>query len=273
MKNQMLMCVLAMSLVAGLGCPNKKTAPDEDPKAEQPTTASQEPADEEPTGAATETPDEGASRAVKGDLEALDPAKLTETAPDKFQAQFETTAGDFVVEVNRDWAPNGADRFYNLVKAGYYQNIAAFRVVDGFMAQFGIHGDPAVNEVWREAKIKDDPRKPEVSNKRGYVTYAMAGPDTRTVQLFISYRDNSMLDNQGFTPFGQVQGEGMAVVDKFYKGYGEGAPRGKGPNQMLVQTKGNEYLQEQFPELSYIENVTIISENGKPVAAPKKAAE
>jgi peptidyl-prolyl cis-trans isomerase A (cyclophilin A) len=184
-----------------------------------------------------------------------DPIKLTEKAPATFKVKFETTKGDFVVEVTREWAPNGADRFYNLVKNGWYDDVRFFRVIEGFMAQFGISGDPALNTVWREAKIADDPVKQ--SNKRGYVTYAMAGPNTRTTQLFINFADrNSMLDNQGFSPFGRVI-EGMDVVDKLYNGYGEGAPRGKGPDQMRLQTEGNAYLVKDFPNLDYVKTARI----------------
>ena len=154
------------------------------------------------------------------------PAALTEQAPATFKADFDTSKGKFVVEVHRDWAPNGADRFYNLVKNGFYDDLRFFRVLDGFMAQFGIHGDPAIQSVWTSARIKDDPVKQ--SNKRGYLVFATAGPNTRTTQLFINFGDNSgSLDKQGFAPFGQVT-SGMDVVDKLYNGYGEGALEGEG---------------------------------------------
>lgn len=186
----------------------------------------------------------------------LDPksAKLNEKAPDTFKAKFETNEGSFVVEVTRAWAPNGADRFYNLVNNGYYDGVRFFRVIGGFMAQFGIHGDPKVSAAWRDARIKDDPVKE--SNKRGMVTFAMAGPNTRTTQLFINFADNVGLDSQGFPPFGKVI-EGMDVVDKLYNGYGEGAPRGKGPEQGRVQMEGNAYLTKSFPEMDYIVKATI----------------
>ena len=138
------------------------------------------------------------------------PAALKEQAPPVYKVEFDTSKGSFVVEVHRDWAPNGADRFYNLVKNGFYDNTRFFRVLEGFMAQFGVNGDPKVSAVWREARIKDDPVK--VSNKRTFVTFATAGPNTRTTQVFISYGDNSNLDSQGFSPFGQVV-SGMKVVD------------------------------------------------------------
>src|SRR5207244_6499652 len=128
----------------------------------------------------------------------------------------ETSAGDFVIAVRRDWAPHGADRFYNLVKSGYYDGVRFFRVIPGFMAQFGIHGDPQVSATWRERSIPDDPVRQ--SNARGMVTFATAGPNTRTTQVFINYRDNAGLDGQGFAPFGQVV-EGMEVVDRLFAGY------------------------------------------------------
>src|SRR5580765_3660439 len=132
----------------------------------------------------------------------LTPAALTAKAPETYKVKFDTTKGTFVVEVHRDWAPNGADRFYNLVKNGFYDDVRFFRVISGFMVQFGIHGDPKVSAPWREAQIKDDPVRQ--SNKRGYVTYAMAGPNTRTSQVFINFGDNAMLDSKGFSPFGRI---------------------------------------------------------------------
>jgi peptidyl-prolyl cis-trans isomerase A (cyclophilin A) len=182
------------------------------------------------------------------------PAALNEQAPATYKAKFETTKGDFVIEVTRAWAPLGADRFYNLVKNGFYDDVRFFRVLSGFMAQFGINGNPAVMSAWRNAPIKDDPVKQ--SNKRGYVTFATAGPNTRTTQVFINFGDNSGLDGQGFTPFGRVI-SGMDVVDKLYAGYGEGAPRGNGPDQGQIQSQGNRYLERDFPKLDYIKKATI----------------
>ncbi len=182
------------------------------------------------------------------------PAQLTEKAPDTYKANFDTSKGAFVVEVHREWAPNGADRFYNLVKNGFYDDIRFFRVLDNFMAQFGINGDPAIQSAWRAASLKDDPVKQ--SNKRGFITFATAGPNTRTTQVFINYKDNSSLDSQGFTPFGQVT-SGMDVVDKLYKDYGEGAPRGRGPEQGRLQQEGNAYLTKDFPKLDYVKTATI----------------
>jgi len=182
------------------------------------------------------------------------PAALKEQAPSVYRVDFDTTKGPFVIEVHRDWAPNGADRFYNLVKNGFYDNTRFFRVIEGFMAQFGVNGDPKVSAVWKEARIKDDPVR--VSNKRTFVTFATAGPNTRTTQIFISYGDNSNLDSQGFAPFGQVV-SGMKVVDSLYNGYGEGAPHGRGPDQGRVQSEGNAYLASAFPRLDYTKKATI----------------
>ncbi len=184
-----------------------------------------------------------------------DPTKLTEKAPEIFKAQFDTTKGKFTVEVTRSLAPIGADRFYNLVRSGYFKDLGFFRVIPGFMVQFGIHGDPKVSAAWREAKIADDPVKG--SNKRGAITFATAGPNTRTTQLFINFGDNSRLDGMGFSSFGKVT-EGMDVVDKINGEYGEGAPGGRGPNQGRVQGEGNAYLKKDFPNLDYIKSATIV---------------
>lgn len=184
------------------------------------------------------------------------PAALNEQAPERFSARFDTSKGTFVIDVHRDWAPVGADRFYNLVKNGFYDDVRFFRVIDGFMAQFGIHGTPTVQAAWRNANIKDDPVTQ--SNKRGFVTFATAGPNTRTTQLFINFRDNTPLDKQGFAPFGEVA-SGMDVVDKLNKEYGEGAPRGKGPDQGRLQAEGNAYLNKEFAKLDYIKSATIVA--------------
>lgn len=183
------------------------------------------------------------------------PAALTETAPATYKVKFDTSVGAFVVEVQREWAPIGADRFYNLVKAGFFNDCRFFRVIQGFMVQFGIHGDPEVMAAWRGARIGIDPVKQ--SNKRGYITYAMGGtPDTRTTQVFINFADNASLDGMGFAPFGRVV-SGMDIVDKIHSGYGEGAPRGQGPEQGRIQMEGNAYLTKSFPKLDYIKTATI----------------
>ena len=177
------------------------------------------------------------------------------TAPETYKVKMTTTKGDIVIEVNRVWSPNGADRFYNLVKNGFYDDVRFFRVLSGFMAQFGIHGDPEIQKFWREASIPDD--KVTKSNTRGMITYAKTGaPNSRSTQLFINYGDNSNLDSQGFSPFGLVV-SGMDVVDRLYADYGEGAPRGRGPDQMQLQTQGNAYLAKSFPKLDYIKTARI----------------
>lgn len=257
--------LLAISLLA--------TACEKDPKTDETATAettTTESADstetteeatpettENDTAADGETSEEGAAAAAtEAPAELLDPSKATETAPDKYDVKFETTAGEFIINVDRSLAPKGADRFYNLVKLGYYDDVAFFRVIDGFMAQFGIHGSPQVNKVWREARIQDDPVKE--SNTRGMVSFATAGPNTRTVQLFINFKDNKNLDGMGFAPIGSVDDQGMEVVDSLYKGYGEGAPRGRGPSQGRMQAEGNSYLKADFPELDYIKKASIV---------------
>lgn len=235
---------LAVALVAAMaGCESKKPEPSpsapEQPTAPEKTTA-------QPAPSATEAP-------IQESL--LQPEKLNEKAPDTFKAKFTTTKGDFVIQVHRDWAPNGADRFYNLVKNGYFQDVAFFRAIEGFMVQFGIHGSPKVNAAWRQARIPDDPVKQ--SNKPGYVTFATSGKDSRTVQLFINYADNARLDQMDFAPVGQVV-EGMDVVNSLYKGYGEGAPGGRGPHQGRLQMEGNDYLRKEFPKLDYIKTASIV---------------
>ena len=182
------------------------------------------------------------------------PSALKEQAPATYKANPDTSKGPVVIEVRREWAPNGADRFYNLVKNGFYDDARFFRVISGFMVQFGINADPKISAQWRVANIPDDPVKQ--SNKRGYITFATAGPNTRTTQVFINFGDNAALDRQGFAPFGQVT-TGMNVVDMLYSGYGEGAPNGRGPNQGRVQNEGNAYLTKDFPSLDFVKKATI----------------
>jgi len=179
-----------------------------------------------------------------------------ERAPDTFAVRLETTKGDIVIDVHRAWAPNGADRFYTLVNSGYYTDVAFFRVLEGFMAQAGIHGEPRVNVKWRERRIPDDPVRQ--SNTRGRVSFAMAGPNSRTTQFFINYGDSSKLDAMGFAPFGQVRE--MAAADALHAGYGEGAPEGRGPSQQRFQQQGNEYLKREFPGLDYILRAEILEQ-------------
>jgi peptidyl-prolyl cis-trans isomerase A (cyclophilin A) len=191
-----------------------------------------------------------AQPAVHHAVAELDPALATAKAPDVFRARFATSKGDFVIEVHRSWAPNGADRFFNLVKMGFFDDTRFFRVIERFMVQYGIPGDPQVSAKWRDAHIPDDPVTQ--SNARGYVTFAQTGaPNSRTTQVFVDYGDNTRLDASGFAPFGKVV-QGMDVVDSLYKGYGEGAPEGGGPSQGRIQTEGNAYLDQEFPKLDRI---------------------
>jgi peptidyl-prolyl cis-trans isomerase A (cyclophilin A) len=182
------------------------------------------------------------------------PAGLREQAPATYKARFDTTKGAFVVEVTRAWAPKGADRFYNLVKNGFYDDARFFRVISGFMVQFGIHGNPGIMARWRTAQISDN--QVTQSNTRGMITFATAGPNTRTSQVFINFGDNSQLDKMGFAPFGRVV-SGMNVVDAINAEYGEGAPRGRGPDQSRIQNEGNAYLSKDFPRMDYIKKATI----------------
>ncbi|HZT78342.1 MAG TPA: peptidylprolyl isomerase [Vicinamibacterales bacterium] len=183
-----------------------------------------------------------------------DPASLNEKAPATYKVKFDTSKGPFVITVHRDWAPRGADRFYNLVKNGFYDDVRFFRVLDGFMAQVGMNGNPEIQGAWDKARLQDDPVKE--SNKRGFVTFATAGPNSRTTQFFINFGNNASLDRQGFAPFGEVT-SGMDTVDKLYSGYGEGAPRGRGPDQGRIRMEGNTYLKKDFPKLDYVKTATI----------------
>lgn len=180
----------------------------------------------------------------------LSPEKATETAPEVFKVKIVTTKGDMIVEAHRSWSPLGADRFYNLVKIGYYDDTAFFRIVNGFMAQIGIHGDPAVNEKWKNARIMDDPKGVQ-SNKPGYVTFATCGPNCRSNQIFFNFGDNAGLDPQGFTPFGKVV-DGTPVLGALNLEYGEA------PDQQLIQTQGNAYLKANFPRLDYIKTARLV---------------
>ena len=175
-----------------------------------------------------------------------------------YRALFSTSKGDFTVQVTREWAPKGAERFYELVQSGFFDGVRFFRVLRNprpFMAQFGISGDAAVSAKWKDANIPDDPVKE--SNTRGRITFATAGPNTRTTQMFINYADNSRLDPQGFSPIGEVIA-GMEVVDQLYADYGEGAPDGRGPDQERIEKEGNAYLEKDFPNLDYVKTARII---------------
>ena len=192
-----------------------------------------------------------AATTPKTDPALLHPATLTAKSPDVYEVTFKTTAGDFVVQVTRSWAPLGADRFYNLVKHGFFTDAAFFRVVPGFIVQFGLSANPSVNKVWDKASIKDDPVTQ--SNHTAYVTFATAGPNTRTTQFFINLGENgSSLDGQGFAAFGKVT-TGMDVVQKIYAGYGES------PDQALITSQGKSYLDKNFPKLDRILSATVTS--------------
>jgi peptidyl-prolyl cis-trans isomerase A (cyclophilin A) len=184
---------------------------------------------------------------------------IKETAPEKtpdvFRVKFETNQGPFVIEARKDWAPRGTDRFFELVKAGFYDEARFFRVLPKFVIQFGINKDPKVSELWSQLHIVDDPSKQ--SNTRGTVTFAKKGPNTRTTQIFINMADNLSLDGSGFPPFGKVV-EGMDVVDKLYPGYGEMSPNGNGPDPLKIQVMGNEYLIRNFPRLDFIKTARVV---------------
>jgi peptidyl-prolyl cis-trans isomerase A (cyclophilin A) len=179
----------------------------------------------------------------------LDPSTLKAIAPPVYKVKFSTTQGDILIQVTRAWAPLGADRFYNLVRAKFYDGCAFFRVKAGFMAQFGISPDPKVTAAWNGTNLRDDPVKE--SNKRGFLTFATAGPNTRTTQLFISTGDNSFLDPQGFAPFGEVI-EGMDVVDKFYDGYG------LSPDSGSIQQLGRPWVVKNMPKVDSIKTAVIV---------------
>ncbi|QDT93196.1 peptidylprolyl isomerase [Gimesia algae] len=182
---------------------------------------------------------------------------LQAQAPETYRVKMQTTRGTFHIDVTRSWCPNGADQFYKLVQAGFYNDCAFFRVIDGFMAQFGINGDPEVQKKWRDRTIQDDPVvKP---NLKGYVSFAKTGaPDSRTTQIFINYNDNRRLDGYGFAPFGFVSEADMKIVEALYSGYGEGSPAGRGPTQARIQYEGNHYLKREFPRLDFITTASIV---------------
>jgi peptidyl-prolyl cis-trans isomerase A (cyclophilin A) len=249
MRNWMTGLFLALAVIGCSGETEVVKVDDAKPAVIKPTP---QPVVDEDTPPAPEALPEGHNPAL------LNPSLTNETAPETYQVKFETTNGSFTVQIIRAWAPLGADRFYNLVKIGYYDGLCFFRAIDNFMVQYGIHADPRVSALWREAKIDDDPVTQK--NTKGRITFATAGPNTRTTQVFINYNDrNVMLDGQGFAPFGEVM-EGMDVVDSLYKGYGEGAPRGRGPDQGLMQKMGNVYLNKQFPKLDHILSARVVSE-------------
>lgn len=176
--------------------------------------------------------------------------------PAQFKVRFDTSKGAFDMDCTREWAPIGADRLYELVEKGFYDDSRFFRVIKGFMVQFGLNKDAQQNQLWAQMQILDDPSKQP--NKRGYVSFAKRGPNTRTTQVFINLVDNPMLDGQGFAPVCKVSEEGMQVVDKLYSQYGESIPRGNGPEQGKIMAMGNEYLTRNFPQLDYIKTAKVV---------------
>jgi len=243
------------------GCKNQEQQaekPAEPQKSEAPAQAAPAEPSSSPSQPAAEAPKTSGKADAKtgsagGDAKLLlAPKKLTEKAPDAYHVKFDTTRGAFTVTVTRAWAPLGADRFYNLVKHHFYDNAAFFRVVPGFVVQFGIGPTPAVSAAWKHTEIKDDPVTQ--SNKRGSLTFATAGPNTRTTQVFINLKDNGRLDGMGFAPFGVVDGNGMNVVEMMYEGYGDNA----GPDQDQLEKQGDPYLKKGWPKLDYIKSATIV---------------
>lgn len=234
--------------------PVAETKPAEQPKAAAPAEAKPEtPATPQPEAAAAEpapAPRAGFDRAL------LRPSGLAEKAPDTYQVKFVTTRGDFTVTVTRAWSPLGADRFYNLVKHHFYDNASFFRVVPGFVVQFGISAYPPVAAAWANANIKDEPVVG--TNKRGYLTYAKTSmPNTRSTQVFINLKDNAGLDPQGFSPFGVVDGKGMNVVEMLYDQYGD-----NGPDQDQLTKLGKPYLDKNFPKLDSIKTASLVGAGG-----------
>ena len=245
------------------GCKAKEQSaealPPEKPKAEAPAEAKPEspsPAPGQPevkASALAEAPRQGYDRAL------LRAALLKDKAPDTFQVKVATTRGDFMVTVNRAWAPIGADRFYNLVKHRFYDNASFFRVVPGFVVQFGVSAYPPVSAAWEKANIPDEPVTQ--TNKRGYLTYAKTSmPNTRSTQIFINLKDNAGLDGQGFSPFGYVDAQGMKVVDMLYDQYGDSA----GPEQDQISKQGKPYLDKGWPKLDSIKTATLVGPAPKP---------
>lgn len=231
------------------------------PATKAPATAAAKPAAPATKAPAAAKPKPAATPAFRGSL--TNPASLKETAPETFKVKVTTAKGDFILQVNRSWSPLGADRFYNLIRAGFFTDAYFFRIVKGFVTQFGIHSNPAISKAWRAANIPDDPVRE--SNKRGTLSFATAGPNTRTTQIFINLVDNARLDSMGFSPFAQVV-EGMDVVDKLYDGYGEA------PDQGMIQEQGGAYLKKNFPLMDNIKSAVILPPPGAPAAAPAKPA-
>ena len=242
--------ILAGVCLFGQTPPTKKSAPVKKSTATKSTTARK----------AAPAAKHAASSARVGN-----PALWTKQAPAEYRAKLTTTKGDIVIDVHRDWAPRGADRFYNMVRSGYLNDASFYRVVPNFIVQFGAAASPKVEAAWNtpNMKLRDDPVKQ--SNKRGTITFATSGPNSRTTEMFINLRDNANLNAMGFAPFGEVV-QGMEVVDQLYSGYGDMQEmQGRGPSQTRVQTQGKAYLDKQFPQLDSIKSATIMP--AEPAAA------
>jgi len=241
MKISLCSLLAIAALIAPLTAQDEKKPAASAPKTTEPAAEAPKPA-----APAAEAPK---TAAPAGDLS--DPASFTAKAPDRFKVEFETTKGKITIQCARQYSPNGADRFYNMVKAGFFTDIAIFRVLPGFMAQFGIHGDPKIAGKWKEANLKDDAVKG--SNVRGALCFAKTGaPNSRSTQLFISYGDNSQLDAQGFSPFGRVSDEDMKIWETINSEYREQ------PDQGRIQSEGNAYLKSAFPNLDYIKSAKVV---------------
>jgi peptidyl-prolyl cis-trans isomerase A (cyclophilin A) len=244
---------VACLAAAAWGCKKQSTSPGpveaDDAEIAEPATTAE--GDGQPEASPGDTPAESAPD---------EPAPAQEASAGEsentFAVKLDTTKGEIIIDVHPDWAPLGAERFRELVAAGFYNDVAFFRVMEGFMAQAGISGKPALNKKWGNKPIKDEPAR--AHNTRGMVTFAMAGPNSRTTQFFINFVDNTQLDAMGFAPFGEVRD--MTVADAIYAGYGDGPPSGKGPNQQRIKQQGNKYLKKKFPELDYIRSATLIEE-------------
>lgn len=175
--------------------------------------------------------------------------------PDVWQALFDTSKGSYVIEVHKDWAPKGAERFWKLVQMGFFNNTRFFRVRPGFIAQLGLSGDPQTNSLLNASVVDDDPVKQK--NEKGTIAFAQSGPRSRRTQMFVNLKNNAVLDKEGFAPFGRVT-QGMDVFDKLYSGYGEWEPPGRGPNATRILTQGNDYLDTHFPKLDKILRVKVV---------------
>jgi peptidyl-prolyl cis-trans isomerase A (cyclophilin A) len=249
---------LAASLIPSSFAQTSSTTPAPAAKPKASTTTTAKPA----------TAAKPATTAASYDHALLKPALLKDQAPAGYQVKFDTTRGEFTITVTRAWAPLGADRFYNLVKHHYFDNAHFFRVVPNFVAQFGLNANPPFNAAWEKATIKDDAHSQ--SNKKGTITFATAGPNTRTTQLFINLRDNTSLDSQGFTPFGVVDGDGMKVVNMLYDQYADNA----GMDQEAITKGGKKYIDTKWPRLDMIKSATIVgaaATTAKPAATAKPA--